>query len=167
MSGVFTGDVSIHLRENQHIAQRFDIFHLSNNTNYTIHTFSTILWVIFRWTPGVFQSSLISFHSFARFQPGISPILCPDSWKTAGVFQANLYDFLLNTNHVIIFYEIKVVRFLPLTQQSPGAFSCAGASARDHGFYASSGSTHPQLRPTALCQPRSSLSRWGWSMLGV
>ena len=42
MSVAFIIDVSICLFKNQHIAQRFDIFHHSNNTNYTTPSFSTI-----------------------------------------------------------------------------------------------------------------------------
>lgn len=39
MSVTFIIDVSIHPLKNQHIAQRFDIFHHSNNTNYTALSF--------------------------------------------------------------------------------------------------------------------------------
>ena len=42
MSVAFIIDVSIRPFKNQHIAQRFDIFHHSNNTNYTTFSFSTV-----------------------------------------------------------------------------------------------------------------------------
>ncbi len=42
MSVTFIIDVSIRPSKNQHIAQRFDIFHHSNNTNYTAPSFSTV-----------------------------------------------------------------------------------------------------------------------------
>ena len=42
MSVAFIFDVSICPFKNQHIAQRSDIFHHSNNTNYTTPSFSTV-----------------------------------------------------------------------------------------------------------------------------